>query len=105
MKGHFADKLVLFFGSTDEDTGSIEQQIILHVTLDPELSVIKFDVDLHSLPEVYLNGYEVVAIWSSPDIKNDGIFYTDSNGLEMQNRTLNYRSYYNISDKMYSNNP
>lgn len=28
-------------------------------------------------------------------------FYTDSNGLEMQKRVLNYRSYYNITEKMY----
>jgi hypothetical protein len=25
------------------------------------------------------------------EINNDGVFYTDSNGLEMQKRVLNYR--------------
>ncbi len=33
----------------------------------------------------------------SPDIENKGVFYTDSNGLEMQQRVLNRRTSYDVS--------
>jgi hypothetical protein len=66
--------------------------------------VLKFDVDLNSLPTVYLNGYEVVTTFKAQDFNNEKVFYTDSNGLEMQKRTLNYRSYYDINDKLYKYN-
>jgi hypothetical protein len=51
-----------------------------------------------------LDGYEVVAQFTADNFVNNGTFYTDSNGLEMQKRILNYRSYYNITEKMYSHN-
>jgi hypothetical protein len=54
--------------------------------------------------EVYLkdipnddHGREVTVNWKSFDIKNNGVFWTDSNGLEMQQRWLNYRPTYNLS--------
>ncbi len=56
--------------------------------------------------EVYLNdlpndahGREVTINWKSYDIKNNGTFWTDSNGLEMQKRVLNYRPDYNLSSQ------
>ena len=66
---------------------------------------MRFDVDLHSIPNVYLNGYEVVTMVNASEVKNKGLFYTDSNGLEMQERILNYRSYYNLTEGMYQFNP
>jgi len=62
-------------------------------------------VDLGGLPNVYLDGFEVIAHFSAPELNNSGVFYTDSNGLEMQKRILNFRSYYNITEHMYGNNP
>jgi hypothetical protein len=54
--------------------------------------------------EVYLSGLpndnhgrEVTVNWKSIDIKNAGVFYTDSNGLEMQQRMLNYRPTWNFT--------
>lgn len=34
---------------------------MVHVTLDQDLKVVKFDVDLDSIPGDLLDGYEVVA--------------------------------------------
>jgi lysosomal alpha-mannosidase len=36
-------------------------------------------------------GREVTVNWKSYDIKNNGVFYTDSNGLEMQRRVYGER--------------
>lgn len=54
--------------------------------------------------EVYLSGLpndnhgrEVTVNWKAFNIKNGGVFYTDSNGLEMQQRMLNYRPTWNFS--------
>ena len=43
------------------------------------------------------HGREVTVNWKSFDIKNAGVFYTDSNGLEMQERWLNYRPTWNFT--------
>lgn len=43
------------------------------------------------------NGEDVTVNFYSPDIKNDGTFYTDSNGLEMQKRKLNKRRDFDVS--------
>ena len=76
------------------------------VSLDQDLKVAKFDVDLDSLPTVYLDGYEVVPTFTAKNFDNNQTFWTDSNGLDMQKRILNYRSYYNFTvviDEMHQN--
>jgi hypothetical protein len=45
-------------------------------------------VNIETIP-VSLLGSEVTVNFQSLDIDNQGIFYTDSNGLEMQERILN----------------
>jgi Glycosyl hydrolases family 38 C-terminal domain len=54
--------------------------------------------------EVYLGGLpndnhgrEVTVNWKAYDFKNSGVFYTDSNGLEMQKRVMNYRPTWNFT--------
>ena len=42
-------------------------------------------------------GHEVTANFFAPTIKNDGVFYTDSNALEMQKRILNFRPTWNLT--------
>lgn len=63
-----------------------------------------YDESLGSEWEVYLaglpndnHGREVTVNWKSYEIKNNMTFYTDSNGLEMQQRILNYRPSFNFS--------
>jgi len=74
---------------------------------DHDTGALKYDVDLNSLPNVYIDGFEFVVYFKALDdslfmFNNQQTFYTDSNGLEMQERKLNYRSYYNITEDMYS---
>lgn len=70
---------------------------IVHVTIDNNRQSIKFDVDIDSLPESKFDGYEVIAKWHVNDFNNNQTFYTDSNGLEMQKRILNYRPTWDIN--------
>jgi hypothetical protein len=46
------------------------------------------EVELYDLPWDEANpiGHEVTVNFWAPEIDNDGVFYTDSNGLEMQKR-------------------
>jgi hypothetical protein len=64
----------------------------VHVYLT-DLGTVKYEVDLNSLPNIdsSLDGYEVVANFEVEDFQNDKTFYTDSNGMEMQERKINYR--------------
>lgn len=59
---------------------------------------------MNSLPISYIRadngiiqtGYEIVSVWSVRNFTNNKTFYTDSNGLEMQERILNYRPTWDI---------
>lgn len=54
-----------------------------------DLPVLKFEVELGSIVK-NVNGHEVTVNFHS-QLDNQGVFYTDSNGLEMMRRELNYR--------------
>ena len=45
-------------------------------------------------------GMEVIAKWQLMDVSNNEVFYTDSNGLEMQKRILNQRPDYTLETNM-----
>ena len=66
------------------------------MTIDPELNVLKFTVDLDSLPTLQYDGYEVIVDFQVENFDNNQTFWTDSNGLEMQQRRLNYRPTWDI---------
>ena len=53
--------------------------------------MIEFEVMLHGIPISDGKGKEVVTNWEILGFDNAGVFYTDSNGLEMQKRVLNQR--------------
>jgi len=57
--------------------------VIVHVEIDTDLNVLKFGVDLGSLPSIDYDGYEVTANFHIAGFDNNQTFYTDSNGLEM----------------------
>jgi len=42
-------------------------------------------------------GKEVIASWKVNGFDNQSTFYTDTNGLEMQERILNYRPTWDLS--------
>jgi hypothetical protein len=75
---------------------------------------VKFEVDLGSLPDLlkhhfvfdekfrpYYQGYEVTANFHT-SMDNNKTFWTDSNGLEMQKRVLNYRPTWDIEKTNYA---
>jgi hypothetical protein len=61
-------------------------------------------VILYGIP-LSQQGFEVTVNFKSLDIDNNGTFYTDSNGLEMQKRILNFRPWDNFTtyEKISSN--
>ena len=87
--------MMTFYFERTNRTGQADEKAIVHVSVDTDLDTIKFEVDLDSLPEVdiYNNfyGHEVIVDFSVEDFDNNNTFWTDSNGLEMQKRVLNYR--------------
>jgi len=63
------------------------------------LPVLKYEVLLYSIPNNLEVGHEVTVNFLAPTVQNNGVFYTDSNGLEMQRRQLNYRPTWNLTVK------
>ena len=55
------------------------------------------------IPLINNKGREVVAKWNFDGISNQGTFYTDSNGLEMQKRMVDYRPDFTLDTKMKVN--
>ena len=85
-----------FYFQKQDANNSPYEVAIVHLTIDPELGVLKFDVDLDSLPTLQYDGYEVIVDFQVENFDNNQTFYTDSNGLEMQQRRLNYRPTWDI---------
>lgn len=73
------------------DTFSNEAASIRLITFE-HLPVTEWDITLYGLPDNVNQGLEVTANWYCSQINNEGVFYTDSNGLEMQKRVLNQRN-------------
>ena len=70
------NQMDFFFGKDDDS-----ETMIVHVRMDPTAEgAIVVEVDLGSLSE---NGKEVVVKFTAPGLNNDGVFYSDANGLEM----------------------
>jgi hypothetical protein len=90
-----------FFAADNEQTKQQFQMARVHVSIDKDLDVIKFDVDLESLPPAIYDGYEVIANFHVDNFDNKQTFYTDSNGLEMQKRILNYRPTWDLVNTNY----
>lgn len=92
------DQMTLWFEGVGDNQGDavVNIKIMQSHFMDDDMSALRFDVELYSLPDNKEVGHEVTVNFHS-DIYNNGTFYTDSNGLEMQQRKLNYRPSYNIS--------
>jgi len=69
----------------------------IHVSLDHDLPVIRVDVDLDELPPITYDGNNVMVNFRVERFDHGGVFYTDSNGLEMQKRVLNHRDDWDIN--------
>jgi hypothetical protein len=76
-------KMVFFFEKQKRRTGEIYEKAMVHVTLDQDFKVSKFDVELDSIPGEILDGFEITPTFDAKDFDNNQTFYTDSNGLKM----------------------
>lgn len=70
---------------------------------------LEWEVQMHGIPsnkkQEEKQGYEVVVNWEIPEFQSADTFYTDSNGLEMQKRVLNYRPDFTlVTDEFASSN-
>ena len=79
---------------------------LITISIDTDLEqLVRFDVNLGSLPHTdYQLGFEVEAAWVIADFDNNNTFYTDSNGLQMQKRVLNYRPTWDIQKNYNDSN-
>eukprot|EP00331_Platyophrya_macrostoma_P022192 CAMPEP_0176445692 /NCGR_PEP_ID=MMETSP0127-20121128/23863_1 /TAXON_ID=938130 /ORGANISM="Platyophrya macrostoma, Strain WH" /LENGTH=983 /DNA_ID=CAMNT_0017831547 /DNA_START=80 /DNA_END=3031 /DNA_ORIENTATION=+ len=94
-------------GSAQVFSGKVVSQVSL--ISDEVIVNMRFEVQQSSTPgfdlETFVNsisvadgvGKEIVVIVESSEINNNQVFYTDSNGLEMQERVLNYRPTWNFT--------
>ena len=95
--------MVLYFGKEPEWPGLTTWKenvnvAIVRFSLDADLPLVRVDVDLGSLPSHEQGGTELTVNFQARDFKNNGTFYTDSNGLEMQERILNYRPTWDVEE-------
>jgi hypothetical protein len=84
--------IITFTGSSRPLQGNS----VVTITLD-ELPIIKYEVELYGIPQNADIGFEVTVNFEAFDLNNDEVFYTDSNGLEMQRRQLNFRPTWNLT--------
>lgn len=78
---------------------SIERALVttkLRIYKDLLDGVIEIETFLRPAPISDGVGKEITLNVGSSDIQNNGVFYTDANGLEMQKRVINFRSTYNV---------
>lgn len=60
------------------------------------MAIVKYEVELYGIPKDSNIGHEVTVNFHT-NLNNNEVFYTDSNGLEMQRRQLNYRPTWNLT--------
>lgn len=105
MDFQFGVRTTSAFQASAPDNESKYMRAIVHVTIDADFKAVKFDVDLGGLPSPLVSdGNEVVVNFHVSDFKNNGTFWTDSNGLEMQKRILNYRPSFTMDSWYYEHN-
>lgn len=67
--------MMSFYFERINRTHDADQKAIVHVSIDPDLGTLKFDVDLNSLPEIdtvnHYYGHEVVVDFSVQDFDNN----------------------------------
>lgn len=77
--------MLTFKGDSKATTGDAVVRIMIE-----DLPLLRFDVELYGIPYNRFIGHEVTVNFLT-DINHADTFYTDSNGLAMQERILNYR--------------
>lgn len=93
--GGFIQELHLNFA----DPSDSKQSAFVRIRSTHSQPVSTWEVILNGIPEGV--GKEVTVNWLSYDIDNADTFYTDSNGLEMQKRVMNYRPTWELETEEY----
>ena len=89
---------------TFEDMEEKEQRAYVWLRVTEDSPVSSWEVLLNGIPTSSVD-IEVIVTWRSLDISNSDTFYTDSNGLEMQHRRLNFRSdWHLLTEERFSAN-
>lgn len=70
---------------------SDRQQAVVYIALGSQLNILDVQVKLFGLPNTPDLGHEVTVNFEAKDFDNQNVFWTDSNGMAMQKRVLNYR--------------
>ena len=70
--------MVIWFTAQESLT---QGNAVVTITLDDVLPVARIDVELYGIPENQAVGHEVTVNFISPGLNNNGVFFTDSNGL------------------------
>jgi hypothetical protein len=83
---------------TEKKKDQIQGDATVRVSVQKGMPGFRVDVELFGLPQNKQVGQEVTVNFHSK-IQNNGVFFTDSNGLEMQRRELNYRPTFEIETK------
>lgn len=89
--------LINFQGDTAKYNRQIQGNAAVRISVDNNAPVMQFDVELFGIPNNSHLSREVIVAFHS-DIKNEGRFFTDANGLAMQERVLNYRPTWDWTD-------
>lgn len=71
---------MIWFIATDSTQGNA----VVTITID-DLAIVKYEVELYGIPKDSNIGHEVTVNFHT-NLNNNEVFYTDSNGLEMQRR-------------------
>lgn len=79
-----------------------ENSVDVIVRLEKDKPYMQWDVKIGSV-KTSLQGVEITANFWALDFDNENTFYTDSNGLEMQERILNFRSSYTFVSPINNN--
>ena len=88
----FVQEMYLYFQSEVAKNASA----VVVVRYYDEGQAAEWDVHLSSVPVDDDQGREVTVNWKLDNFNNNRTFYTDSNGLEMQKRVLNWRQSYDF---------
>ena len=88
----FVQEMYLYFQSEVAKNASA----VVVVRYYDEGHAAEWDVLLSSVPVDDDQGREVTVNWKLDNFNNNRTFYTDSNGLEMQKRVLNWRQFYDF---------
>lgn len=75
----------------------------MYISILDSFNVLDVNVKLFGLPNDPEIGREVTVNFEAKDFDNQNEFWTDSNGLAMQKRILNYRPTWNITTEQNMN--